>query len=431
MTTIKKLRTQLTILFTLLTCLVLFILLMVSWNLSIKQHKSDSMQIFLTRYNVIRDQITSGQILKDSWLTEQEQSCDCMIFIRDGEQLLHFSGAYESDTSRTILYSKIMDYLCGQDSFDSNEHKTFFLEGNQQDSYCVLAGQLKIPGAENMEISTKISLWVAFDYSPVSESLQRITRSYAVIFLVAAICFSFLCHFLVTLATRPTEEAINRQNEFIAAASHELRSPITVMKANLCALSEYPIPKEGSSLLLSTENEADRLKTLTDNLLLLAGSDLGITKTTSAEVALDSFLIRLYETFLPAVTSSGHKLKVCLPKEEIPTVYCDEQQLTQLFSIFIQNAIVHSESTKPIELIAAISGRKIIISVIDHGKGIPDTEKKLIFHRFYQGDKSRTQKIHFGLGLSIADELAKANHLSIEVTDTPGGGCTFSVLFSF
>ena len=67
--------------------------------------------------------------------------------------------------------------------------------------------------------------------------------------------------------------------------------------------------------------------------------------------------------------------------------------------------------------------------VIDHGVGIKDEDKPFIYDRFYCSDKSRTQRDHFGLGLSIARELVEMHNGTITLSDTPGGGCTFKVSF--
>ena len=65
--------------------------------------------------------------------------------------------------------------------------------------------------------------------------------------------------------------------------------------------------------------------------------------------------------------------------------------------------------------------------MIDHGCGIDDTEKEKVFDRFYTGDASRTNKNHYGLGLSIAKEIINLHQGSISLTDTPDGGCTFEI----
>ncbi len=74
--------------------------------------------------------------------------------------------------------------------------------------------------------------------------------------------------------------------------------------------------------------------------------------------------------------------------------------------------------------------RLLMVYVIDHGPGIPDAEKRLVFDRFYRQDPSRRQKEHFGLGLSVAAKLAEIQGIEVRVEDTEGGGSTFGVTVS-
>ena len=80
-----------------------------------------------------------------------------------------------------------------------------------------------------------------------------------------------------------------------------------------------------------------------------------------------------------------------------------------------------------VRLLLTFNGKSTQISVEDNGPGIPDAEKEQIFERFYRAEKSRTEKGHFGLGLCIACEIVHAHHGKISVSDTPGGGSTFTV----
>lgn len=76
------------------------------------------------------------------------------------------------------------------------------------------------------------------------------------------------------------------------------------------------------------------------------------------------------------------------------------------------------------------SKKHLAIRVIDHSPGIADDEKKLVFEKFYHSDKSRSGKSHFGLGLSVAQQLAQLHGGNIKVLDTPSGGATFEVHFA-
>ena len=77
-----------------------------------------------------------------------------------------------------------------------------------------------------------------------------------------------------------------------------------------------------------------------------------------------------------------------------------------MLSVLLSNAVDHTPDGTPVELQAQRKGAHVLLSVIDHGPGIPDSEKEAVFRRFYRADRSRTDKRHFGLGLAIASELA-------------------------
>lgn len=112
---------------------------------------------------------------------------------------------------------------------------------------------------------------------------------------------------------------------------------------------------------------------------------------------------------------------------QYPKLCCDKERITQVLGILLDNAMSHSKSNDTIEMGAVVHQKHIVFYVADHGCGIPDAEKEKIFDRFYTGDRSRTDKNHYGLGLSIAKEIVKLHHGSITIKDTPNGGCTFEI----
>ena len=120
-------------------------------------------------------------------------------------------------------------------------------------------------------------------------------------------------------------------------------------------------------------------------------------------------------------------LQIETPEECFPPLFSDKDRLSQIISIFLDNAISYSPEQSSILLKVSMKKNCLAISITDHGIGISKEDKKHIFDRFYRCDKSRTKKDHYGLGLSIADELVSLLDGKIYLNDTPGGGCIFTL----
>jgi len=179
--------------------------------------------------------------------------------------------------------------------------------------------------------------------------------------------------------------------------------------------------------------EVDRLSHLTGDLLLLASSDASALSVHLAPTAPDTLCIEVYEQFYPLARQQGHPLTLELPDCPVPPVPADGERLRQLLAILLHNAIEHTPAGTPVELVLRYtpdSRAPVSFAVTDHGPGIPDAEKEHIFDRFYRADKSRTDKSHFGLGLSVAAELARLHAAKLTVCDTPGGGATLRMSLS-
>ena len=103
----------------------------------------------------------------------------------------------------------------------------------------------------------------------------------------------------------------------------------------------------------------------------------------------------------------------------------DKDRMAQVVSILLDNARNHASSK--IELELAVHRSRVQIRVSDNGPGIPDSEKKRVFERFYRSERSRSHRGHFGLGLSIAAEIVKKHHGKIWAQDSTTGGAEFVV----
>ncbi len=179
------------------------------------------------------------------------------------------------------------------------------------------------------------------------------------------------------------------------------------------------------------DSEVSRMSRLIQDLLLLSSLDTGNWSFHMEEINIDTLMINLYTKFERICRKKDIILQLSIPDECCPTFYSDADRLNQIISIVLDNAVSYSSPESEISLKAFVDKNELEIAVIDHGIGISDNDKPFIFNRFFQCDKSRTQREHFGLGLSIANELVNKLGGNIQLADTVGGGCTFKIFLPF
>lgn len=243
--------------------------------------------------------------------------------------------------------------------------------------------------------------------------------------LVSIICLSKT---LIRKAVKPTEKAMQSQKDFIAAVSHECKAPLAAILSSAEMIESVPnIPDTVTDHVRVIDAEVSRMSRLIRDLLLLSSIDAGNWSFHMDEVNVDTLLINLYTKFERICRKKDIQLQLNIPDECCPPLYSDADRLDQIISIFLDNAVSYSPPESEISLNASVRKNELIFTIIDHGIGISEKEKPFIFDRFYQSDKSRTQREHFGLGLSIANDLVHKLEGKIKLFDTPGGGCTFKI----
>ena len=239
---------------------------------------------------------------------------------------------------------------------------------------------------------------------------------------------------LVGKSLKPLKESQQKQNEFIAAASHELRAPLAVIRSSLSAARSMPQNRE--QFMDNIDKECCRMSYLVGDMLLLASADAGHWVIRMAPLDMDTLLIDMYERFEPLYRDKGVALLLELPESSLPRINGDGKRLEQILSILLDNALRYTPKNGSVRLSASVeqvnhllhgTKKSLCLTVSDQGCGIDDYAKKHIFDRFYQADSSRSDKQHYGLGLSIAKELVQKHGGSISVTDSPSGGACFVV----
>lgn len=261
--------------------------------------------------------------------------------------------------------------------------------------------------------------------------LMKQIRTQRVLFfsldILAAIALSLFAWYFTKRLLKPLEESQKRQTQFIASASHELRTPLAVI-LSCASASERAEDTERKHFLDSIQSEGMRMSRLIDDMLLLTNADNHSWTICMEPVELDTLLLDTYEAFEPIAAEKSIRLTVTLPETAVPPVSCDRERIQQVLAILLHNAVSYTPEGGHILLSLAFDGKNTRLSVADNGIGIPDSEKTHIFERFYRADRSRSKKEHFGLGLCIASEIIQAHHGQILVSDTPGGGSTFTVI---
>ncbi len=424
---IRRLRRRLTLIFTLLTLLVLAVVLAATVVVAWAGQEARQKALLVQSLDHALDLIQVGGVVSDAQLAELEQQLQGAVILEDNGVPLHFPGVWPLRTSRAVLLERVDAYLQehAQEYRSSDRLENFTIRGDRGERYLACAAQLRTGYGSGQELV--YSAVVLADRSNGISEIRRLIAQDTAIGLAGAGLLAVISWFLAGFAIRPTVESLCAQNEFVAAASHELRSPLAVIRASLAAaqgVSQGCAP-EAARFLDTADREADRLGRLVSDLLLLAGSDAKAWTADFAPLDLDTFCAQVYEQYHLYCSERGHSLRVHLPKDPLPTVLADRERLLQLLGVLFSNAAEYAPPDTPIEFSVSLGRRSVCFEVADHGPGVPDGDKERIFTRFARAEASRSDKAHFGLGLSVARELASLHKGALVCADTPGGGASF------
>lgn len=164
-----------------------------------------------------------------------------------------------------------------------------------------------------------------------------------------------------------------KQAEFIAAASHELRSPLAVIQASASAVRASP--ENADQMLSNIEKECTRMGNLIKDLLVLAASDSRKWQLTLETYDSDTLLLDVYETFEPVCRHKNIRLNLLLPDTELPHVRCDKNRVIQILTILLDNAIAYTAPDETIDLQISSKKKKSVIRSPITGKGFPTRKK--------------------------------------------------------
>jgi two-component system OmpR family sensor kinase len=217
----------------------------------------------------------------------------------------------------------------------------------------------------------------------------------------------------------------NRLRRFIADASHELRTPLTSVRgySEMLRRGASESPTDAELARRRIEEEAVRMSTIVDDMLLIARLDQGRPleskpvdlQTIARDAAADA-----------QVVAPQREIKLDAPASVMVTG--DDIRLRQVLGNLVRNALVHTPTKTPIEIAVTTVNGSAKVSVSDHGPGLQPEQMDRIFEPFYRADPSRSRDSGgAGLGLSIVSAVVVAHGGHVKVRETSGGGATFEV----
>ena len=263
-----------------------------------------------------------------------------------------------------------------------------------------------------------VSVRIAFTDCTMEQATMRslLLRS-GLVALAALAVLAGLSYCLAGLVVGPVKRAWQEQKQFISDASHELKTPLTVILSSSELAAEEQDVQRTKQYVEGIHAESLRMKALVEDMLTLARTESGTRPETEA-VDLSDTVLESVLAFEPVAFESGRELVYDIQPEL--TVMGSGVQLRRLTDILLDNAVKYAAEGTPVRLLLRQEGRCAALRVENRGETIPAEKLRHIFDRFYRADESRSGGEGFGLGLAIAQSIAQSHGGSIGCASEEG-----------
>jgi heavy metal sensor kinase len=221
-------------------------------------------------------------------------------------------------------------------------------------------------------------------------------------------------------------DSFHRINQFSIDVSHELKTPLTILKGETEVALRKERDNEGyKRILKSNLEEIDRMADIIDDLLLLSKAEAKEIQLNVEEVSMRDLVADVCVNMKIFADNKG--IDLTLKDLEDIRIKGDELKLRRMLLNIVENGIKYTPSGGKLEISSFTNNGYVQVDVKDNGVGIPDSDIKFIFDRFYRGDKSLKRESGSGLGLSISKWIAEMHKGTIEVKSQPAEGSLFSI----
>ena len=264
------------------------------------------------------------------------------------------------------------------------------------------SGVLRTQHMRYLRLEGAIAVRIAFMDSTFEQATLRALVRVCLLIGAAALLVLFGLSWLLSgFVTRPVARTWQNQQQFLSDASHELKTPLTVIlsSADLLKTSAQP---EQRQYVDNISVESRRMKALVEDMLTLSRAESG-RAAPFAPLDLSDLVTDAALRFEPVAFEAGHPLQYDI--QNGASLSGDRQQLDQLLDILLDNAVKYAAEDAPIRLTLDISGKNAVLAVENPGDPIPPDKLPHLFDRFYRVDDARTGAGSFGLGLAIAQQI--------------------------
>lgn len=264
---------------------------------------------------------------------------------------------------------------------------------------------------------------IILDNHFIKQKLLSYLGTSILIFIVLELLIIVVSKAITSWIIKPVENSFEKQKQFIADASHELKTPLSVIVASIEALEDNP---EEKKWIQNIKDESSRMNMLITDLLELASTE-HYDKQKYTIKNLSKIVELSVLTFEGKAFENNIRLDYKLDNDIMLNM--NEDGIRQLIEILLDNAISHSFKGKKVLINLTNQNNYIVLEVVNSGKDIPKGEEEKIFERFYRIDKSRNRSENrYGLGLAIAKNIADAHNGKIEAS-SHNGKTSFKVFF--
>lgn len=309
------------------------------------------------------------------------EESECMIILYANDQYY---------TARSELYTEDEQIELIEEMLRPHQEKHFIYDGHDY-----------IFGTRSQD---NIVIYAVYDATGELAAIDHIWKIVLIAYLVVLLVVAVVSSSLSNMVLKPVNDALQKQKDLIANASHELKTPITIIETDLALVRKgIDSNSESHKWLNGIETQTKRMNSLVKEMLELSRLESNLTMNVDKVEFSD-----LIESMTLELEAGCFEKSISL-NSDIATgviVYSDEEKLRRLISVLLNNAYKYTPDGGGITVKMENKKNQAIVSITNTGEGIPPEKIPHIFERFYKGDESHTGESNsFGLGLAIAKSL--------------------------